>query len=68
MHMLFERRLPSADEIKEQFPLSEALKQNKIIRDKEISDVFYGSSDKFLLIIGPCSADRPDAVLDYMNK
>ena len=68
MHMLFERRLPSADEIKEQFPLSEALKQNKIIRDKEISDVFYGSSDKFLLIIGPCSADRPDAVLDYMTR
>jgi 3-deoxy-7-phosphoheptulonate synthase len=66
--MLFERRLPSADEIKEQFPLSEALKQNKIIRDKEISDVFYGSSDKFLLIIGPCSADRPDAVLDYMTR
>lgn len=68
MHMLFERRLPSADEIKEQFPLSEALKQNKIIRDKGISDVFYGSSDKFLLIIGPCSADRPDAVLDYMTR
>lgn len=68
MHMLFERRLPSADEIKEQFPLSEALKQNKIIRDKEISDVFYGRSDKFLLIIGPCSADRPDAVLDYMTR
>lgn len=68
MHMLFERRLPSADEIKEQFPLSEALKQNKIIRDKEISDVFYGRSDKFLLIIGPCSADRPDAVIDYMTR
>ena len=68
MHMLFERRLPSADEIKEQFPLSETLKQNKIIRDKEISDVFCGSSDKFLLIIGPCSADRPDAVIDYMTR
>ena len=68
MHMLFERRLPSADEIKEQFPLSETLKQNKIIRDKEISDVFCGNSDKFLLIIGPCSADRPDAVIDYMTR
>ena len=68
MHMLFERRLPSADEIKEQFPLSKALTQKKIIRDKEISDVFCGKSDKFLLIIGPCSADRTDSVIDYMTR
>lgn len=68
MHMLFERRLPSADGIKEQFPLSEELKQKKIIKDKEIADVFCGKSDKFILIIGPCSADRTDAVLDYMTR
>lgn len=68
MHMLFERRLPSADEIKEQFPLSKVLTQKKIIRDKEISDVFCGKSDKFLLIIGPCSADRTDSVIDYMTR
>jgi len=68
MHMMFERRLPSADEIKEQFPLSASLTEKKIIRDKEISDVFCGNSDKFLLIIGPCSADRPDSVIDYMTR
>ena len=65
MHMVFERKLPTADEIKEQFPLSEKLKQAKKVRDKEISDVFTGKSDKLLLIIGPCSADRPDSVIDY---
>lgn len=68
MHMLFERRLPDPDEIKEQFPLSAELTEKKKIRDKEISDVFYGNSDKFILIIGPCSADRPDSVLDYMTR
>ena len=68
MHMLFERKLPSADEIKEQFPLSKALTEKKKIRDKEIGDVFRGISDKFLLIIGPCSADRTDAVIDYMTR
>lgn len=65
MHMLFERKLPTADEIKTQFPLSENLKKAKILRDKEISDVFTGKSDKLLLIIGPCSADRTDSVVDY---
>lgn len=68
MHMLFERKLPSADEIKEQFPLSKELAEKKKIRDKEIGDVFRGISDKFLLIIGPCSADRTDAVIDYMTR
>lgn len=65
MHMLFERKLPTADEIKTQFPLSENLKKAKILRDKEISDVFTGKADKLLLIIGPCSADRTDSVVDY---
>ena len=51
MHMVFERKLPTADEIKEQFPLSEKLTEAKKIRDKEISDVFTGSSDKILLVI-----------------
>lgn len=68
MHMMFERKLPGAEEIKEQFPLSESLKKKKKIRDKEISDVFYSNSDKFILIIGPCSADRADSVLDYMTR
>ena len=65
MHMMFERKLPSADEIKEQFPLSAELQKAKEIRDKEIGKVFLGESDKFLLVIGPCSADNADSVIDY---
>ncbi len=68
MHMLFERRLPSADEIKEQFPITPDLVEAKKVRDKELADVFYGTNDKFLLIIGPCSADNVDSVIDYTNR
>ena len=65
MHMVFERELPTANEIKEKFPLSGKLIEAKKIRDKEISDVFTGESEKILLIIGPCSADQVDSVIDY---
>mgnify|MGYP002711647209 CR=1 FL=1 len=49
-------RLPDPDEIKKKYPASEKVKQIKAQRDKEIADVFTGKSDRFLLIIGPCSA------------
>ncbi len=65
MHMTFERKLPTAEEIKIQFPLSKELAEAKKIRDKEIADVFTGNSDKMVLIIGPCSADKVDSVMDY---
>ncbi len=68
MNMIMQRRLPTAEEIKEQFPLSAELAKKKAERDKEIREVFSGISDKFLLIIGPCSADRPDSVIDYMTR
>lgn len=68
MQMDFLRKLPTPQEIKEQFPLPEGLKELKEERDAEIRDIFSGKSDKFLLIIGPCSADREDAVLDYMTR
>ena len=67
-NMEFIRKLPIPKEIKEQFPLSDDIKAIKERRDKEIADVFEGKSDKLLLIIGPCSADREDAVLDYTNR
>ena len=67
-NMEFVRKLPIPKEIKEQFPLSDDIKAVKEQRDKEIADIFTGKSDKFLLIIGPCSADREDAVLEYVNK
>lgn len=68
MNLDFIRKLPIPKEIKEQFPLSENLKKIKAERDAEIAKVFTGESDKFILIIGPCSADREDAVLDYTSR
>lgn len=64
----FKRKLPIPKEIKAEMPLSEKAEKIKTKRDAEIADVFTGKSDKFLLIIGPCSADRPDSVLDYINR
>ena len=66
--MKFLRKLPTADEIKEQYPLTEKMKQIKTERDAEIRDVFTGASQKLILIIGPCSADNKDAVMDYIGR
>ena len=68
MNMDFVRKLPIPQDIKAQFPIPEEVKKVKAERDAEIADVFTGKSDKFLLIIGPCSADREDSVLDYVNR
>lgn len=65
---IFTRKLPVPKEIKEQYPLSPAVAKVKEERDEEIAKVFTGESDKFLLIIGPCSADREDAVMDYTYR
>lgn len=67
-NMNFIRRLPTPKEIKELYPLSEELAKIKAKNDEEIKKVFLGESDKLILIIGPCSADREDAVLDYMHR
>jgi len=66
--MNFKRKLPVPMEIKEQYPLTDALAKVKEERDLAISDVFTGKSDKMVLVIGPCSADREDAVLDYCSR
>ena len=66
--MNFKRKLPVPKEVKEMYPLSEEIKQVKAQRDIEIADVFTGKSDKFLLIIGPCSADNEDSVMDYVGR
>ena len=68
MNMDFVRKLPIPQDIKKQFPIPEEVKKIKAERDAEIADIFTGKSDKFLLIIGPCSADREDSVLDYVNR
>lgn len=68
MGLEFMNMLPSPAEIREQFPLPLGLAGLKEKRDSEIKDVLTGKSDKFLVIIGPCSADNEDAVLDYANR
>ena len=68
MNMEFLRKLPIPKDIKEQYPLTDEFKVVKEKRDKEIADVFSGKSDKFVMIIGPCSADNSEAVLDYIGR
>ena len=68
MNMNFLRKLPTPLEIKELYPLSDELKKIKERNDKEIQDVFLGKSNKLILVIGPCSADREDAVIDYIKR
>lgn len=62
------QKLPTPDEIREQFPFPAELLEIKKQRDKEIKDVLTGQSNKFLVIIGPCSADNEDSVCDYVNR
>lgn len=66
--MDFKRKLPIPKEIKAQYPVTEELAKIKAQRDADIKAIFTGESDKFLLIIGPCSADNETAVLDYMGR
>lgn len=62
------KEMPSADVIRALYPMDDELQKIKEERDTMIKKVFTGESDKFLVIIGPCSADNEDAVLDYMNR
>ncbi|MBR0397750.1 MAG: 3-deoxy-7-phosphoheptulonate synthase [Eubacterium sp.] len=68
MKMEFVRKLPTPAELKETYPSGEVVRLVKEQRDREIADVFTGRSDKFLILIGPCSADNETAVLDYMCR
>lgn len=68
MKMNFLRKLPTPSELKEQFPVSERIAAIKEARDSEIKDIFEGRSDKLILVIGPCSADHEDAVIDYISR
>ena len=61
-------KLPTPDEIRAQFPLAPELAAEKARKDAAIRDVFTGDSDKFLVIIGPCSADQEASVMDYVNR
>lgn len=68
MQMTFHRKLPIPKLVKEEFPLTERMVSVKAERDKSIKAVFEGKSEKFLLIIGPCSADHSEPVLEYLSR
>lgn len=68
MQMELIRKLPTPQELKEEFPLDKSIIEIKEKRDQEIKEIFEGKDNRLLLIIGPCSADREDAVLEYMHK
>ena len=68
MQMEFHRKLPIPQEVKAEYPLTEHMAQVKAERDANIKAVFDGHSDKFILIIGPCSADHREPVLEYISR
>ncbi len=68
MNMEFYRKLPIPKDIKEQYPLTSDLAALKAKEDEEIRKVFTSESDKFMLVIGPCSADNEDSVIDYISR
>lgn len=68
MGFTFNRKLPIPREIKAMYPLSAECAAVKEQRDKEIRDVITGADDRFLIIIGPCSADNETAVMDYLSR
>ncbi len=68
MNMNFLRKLPTPQDIKNLYPLCEELAKVKKQNDEEIKKVFTGVSNKLILVIGPCSADREDSVIDYIKR
>ncbi|MGI5070570.1 3-deoxy-7-phosphoheptulonate synthase [Treponema pectinovorum] len=68
MQMNFVRKLPVPKELKEQFPLGDEVRKIKDERDIIIKNIFEGKDNRFFLVIGPCSADNEEAVLDYMGR
>lgn len=68
MQIEFIRKLPTPQELMEEFPITDAVRKIKQHRDEIIKNIFTGKDDRFLLIIGPCSADNEDAVVDYIHR
>ena len=66
--MIFERKLTIPKEVKEMYPLTDEMKKTVEQRNGEIKDIFTSKDDRMILVIGPCSADREDSVLDYISR
>lgn len=68
MSFIMEKKLPTPKEIKELYPMSAEVAKCKEEKDKELQDAISGRSDRFIVIIGPCSADNEEAVCDYISR
>ena len=68
MGMKINAELPLPADLKAEYPLSDNIVKIKEKRDREIRDIFTGKSDKFVVIVGPCSADNEDSVCEYVNR
>ena len=68
MSMKTNHQLPLPEVLKQEYPLSEELQKAKLLRDQEIRRIFTGESDKFVVLVGPCSADNEDTVCEYVNR
>ena len=68
MNMQFVKKMPTAEEIKRDFPVTAEMNNIKAVRDAQIRDILSGKSDKLILVIGPCSAEHEDSVIDYINR
>ncbi len=68
MNMTFQRKLPIPQDVKGMYPLSAELEEIVRKRAKEIEDIFTGKDKRIVLIIGPCSADNEDSVIDYISR
>lgn len=68
MSFTYLRPLPSPGEIKTQYPLTEEMTKLKADRDRQVADIITGKDNRFLAVVGPCSADSEDPVLDYVNR
>lgn len=68
MNLEFKRKLPTLQEIKAMYPIDDTLAERKKETDRTLKNIFEGNDDRLLLVIGPCSADREDAVLDYIGR
>ena len=68
MNLEFSHKLPVPQQVKAHYPVTAEMEKVKLARQQEIADIFTGKSDKFILVIGPCSADHRDSVLDYISR
>ena len=68
MDMRFYRKLPTPKEVKEEYPVSKKIEELKAERDEVLKNIFEGKDGRCLLVIGPCSADHEDPVIEYISR